>query len=419
MTFSIPITPRHQILALAFCLLAPVPYGLAVAESVSTTPIGADITPAANMEGIQFHCREDRLRQLESEMEAYLHELDIPASLFVVQHNKKLETLTYTLATPKDDFNTLDFVERPAFDLHDANVLLPQKNGDMRSVATVSQKEIVLAMLQRGRLTEFAGTSCHIAALIDHVGIRQNTVAWAERLEFRWPNGGRAHWNPRYWHLGTPRPGVPLHTAMADMFLNQSRYQIGCYTATKMVMIQGVLDYYARVKKDPNMLKLIETQLLVDGEPLVDVEPGRIWNFEADFDARKQVRQGKLLSAQFDVMPKNFVPGDWSYILNPDPRSASKTGYEGSNAIYLGRNKFDDYYNDNRHAYSYWQKLDEVYQWRNQVFSRRRDGARIQPLTVQQLDQLGLPPKDGGLVLDWRVGHQFFDDGERQTTTRD
>jgi hypothetical protein len=257
--------------------------------------------------------------------------------------------------------------------------------------------------MQHGRLTEFKGAGCDIVALKDHVGIRQNTTAWAEVLEFGWPEGGPAKWNTKYWNRGTPVPGHPLHVAINDMFLNQKKYEIGCYTATKMVMIQGVLDYYHRVKKDPATVKLIEARLTVDGEPLVNIEPGRVWDFEPEFDAAEHARPGKLLKVQYAVAPKNFVPGDWAYLWNTDPVSYQKTGYEGSNAIYLGRGKFDDYYNDHNHSYSYRQKLHEVYQWRNGVYSRSRDAAKVKPLVAEDYERLSQTPANGGLVLDLRI----------------
>jgi hypothetical protein len=128
-----------------------------------------------------------------------------------------------------------------------------------------------------------------------------------------------------------------------------------------------------------------------------------MWSFEKDFDANELSRPGKILQIQYGVAAKNFVPGDWIYVLNTDPVSSQKTGYEGSNAIYLGRNMFDDYYNDNRHSYTYRQKLDEVHQWRNGVFSRSRDAEKIRPISGEDLEHLGKPPAEGGLVMDFRV----------------
>jgi hypothetical protein len=85
-----------------------------------------------------------------------------------------------------------------------------------------------------------------------------------------------------------------------------------------------------------------------------------------------------------------------------------KTGYEGSNAIYLGRGKFDDYYNDNNHHYTYKDKLSEVYQWRHKVFSRERDVAKIHPLSASEIKELALTPELGGIQLSYRLSPYAF-----------
>lgn len=368
----------------------------------------AGLAEAADAEGLRFTCTPGQLAELESGMAAYLNQLGIAPAYVAVQVARANGTATYTLTTPTDDVTTLDFSDRPEFQLHDAVIALPLKNGKKRTVKTASQKEILLALLQHGRLTEFRGAACDINALKEHVGIRQNIAAWAEVLHFVWPNGGPAQWNERYWKHGTPQPGFALHVAVNDMFLNQKKYKIGCYTATKMVVIQGLLDYYRRVRKDPAKLKLLEQRLSADGQPLLDVEPGRVWDFEAGFDQKEFDRPGKVLSVQYGIVPKNFVPGDWAYLLNTDQHTYQKTGYEGSNAIYLGRGKFDDYYNDHNHAYSYRQKLHEVYQWRHHVFSRRRDADKVKPLTARDIERLGRTPAEGGIVLSLRIAPYLF-----------
>lgn len=358
--------------------------------------------------GIRFSCRSDLLVLIEAGMAAYMASLDIPPAWVKKRIDRHAGKLLYTLNTSKGDFDTLTLKNRAELQIRDAVVRLPGPLGQERRVETVSQKEILLALLQQGRLTEFAGAACDIEALREQVGIRQNTVAWAETLEWVWPDGEPARWNGQYWSRGTPRQTAILREAFNDLFFHQEDYSIGCYTATKMVMVQGVLDYYGRVKRDPLRLALVQTRLSLDQEPLQDVEPGKMWDFEGDFDAREWWRPGKLLKIAYGAKPKNFVPGDWVYFLNTDQASYEKTGYEGSNAIYLGRNRFSDYYNDNDHAYSYQEKLDEVYQWRNGVFSRRRDGEKMKPLFPEDFERLGRSPAEGGLLKDFRVSHYFF-----------
>lgn len=359
-------------------------------------------------EGIRFSCDPNKIDNIESGMDQYLSSLGIPADLFFKKVDKNKGVLRYTLNTPLADTNTLNLKDRPELGIQDDVVTLPAKHGVIISIKTVSKKEIVLAMLQHGRLTKLKGAACDIDALKDHVAIRQNTVAWVEHLVWNWPDGDYARWNKKYWHKGTPKPGVALHDAFNDVFWNPDKYAVGCYTATKLVIVQSVLDYYRRIKNSPAQLQLVEQRLLHDQDPLVGIEPAKMWDFEKDFDPQDELRPGKFLKIKQDVMPMNFVPGDWVYFLNTDPVSYEKTGYEGSNAIYMGRNKFDDYYNDNNHSYTYKQKLDEVYQWRHGVFSRSRDFEKIKPITQQDIERLSKNPAEGGLLKSIRVSPYFF-----------
>ncbi|MCL4470617.1 MAG: hypothetical protein M1547_05730 [Gammaproteobacteria bacterium] len=363
---------------------------------------------ASTDEGIRFSCKPGQLETIASDMETYLAALGVAPDLVVKKADRTSGAVVYTLNTPKEDSSTLDLKDRPELQIRDDIVSLPTKRGKEKKVHTVSKKEILLALLQHGRLTEFKDGACDVEALKDHVGIRQNTVAWAENLNWVWPDGRPAKWNNKYWKRGTPKPGYPLHEALSDVFVNQNKYSIGCYTATKIVVIQGVLDYYRRIKKDPAQLKRLENRLSIDKEPLVNIEPGKMWDFEKDFDPRELNRPGKLLKIESGAAPKNFVPGDWVHFLNTDPVTYEKTGYEGSNPIYLGRNKFADYFNDNDHSYTYQQKADEVYQWRNGVFSRSRDFAKIKPLSPRDMERLSKTHAEGGILRDIRVLPYFF-----------
>ncbi len=149
-------------------------------------------------------------------------------------------------------------------------------------------------------------------------------------------------------------------------------------------------------------------RLLHDGDPLVGVEPPAVWDFEKDFGPATRLQPGKLLRLVRGVPPRHFVPGDWAYLLNTDPVTYEKTGYEGSNAIYLGRGRFDDYYDDHNHSYTFDEKLDEVYQWRNGVFSRSRDAALVRPLSAEDYERLSRTPAQGGLLLDLRLEPYLF-----------
>jgi hypothetical protein len=366
------------------------------------------VCPAGNAHAeVLFHC-PTQLDSLQHEVADYLQVLKIPAALVAQTVDTQSGELRLALATPQDDTRTLDFRKRTEFSLSTERVQLPTVKGRTRTLNIVSRKEIMLALLQHGRTTVFTDNACMIEALSDHVGVRQNIVAWAEHLHLMWPDGDKAEWNEKYWNRGTPKPGVSMHTAVMDVFVHQRKYSVGCYTAAKLIMVHSTLDYYHRVKRDSEGTRRVEERLLADGDPLVGIEPGKMWDFEEDFDAEQMTHKGKLLKLQTEVARGNFIPGDWSYILNTDRISSKKTGYEGSNAIYLGGNRFSDYYDDNNHSYTYEEKLDEVYQWRNGVFSRSRDAKKIKPLTAAELVLLGTTPAEGGIQMDIRAVPRHF-----------
>jgi len=364
-------------------------------------------------EGIQFTCSPHQLDELQKGMEQYFAQLQIDPDLVVTRLDKAKGSLLYTLNTPKDDTNTINLSQRPHLNISEDEVELPVHGGGSRKVKTVSKKEIVLALLQHGRLTSFSGPGCDVQALKDNVGIRQNIVAWTQDLKWGWPatesEDGSAFWNQDFWEKGTPLPGVAPHVAFLDTVLQQKKYAIGCYTASKLAMTNGILDYYARIKKDPKTLALVEQRLLLDKDPLVSIEPRKMWSFEADFDPKEKDIPGKVLKMETGISPTNIIPGDWIYLLNTDPITYQKTGYEGSNAIYLGRNMLDDFYFDEGgRNFTYKQKMQEVYNWRNRVFNRARDKDRIHHLTEADLERLGKSPQEGGIQLDLRVSPYFF-----------
>ena len=361
--------------------------------------------PRHDTDGLLFDCPEPQRAALPVAMASYLRELGIDRSL-VVQTQYPDGTFSFRLDTAASDTDTLTLARR--LHLQDERVGLPGSRRGTKLVRTVSRQEILLALMQHGRQTRFSGAACDFDALREHVALRQNIVAWVEELDWTWPEGQRARWNPGYWIKGVPRQPDRLDEALRDVFVHQNRYAIGCYTAAKLSFAHGILDFYRRMRKEPSKAALIRDRLLRDGNPLVEIEPAAAWDFEPDFEPANREQPGKLLGIERGVAPRNFVPGDWAYLLNTDPVSSRKTGYEGSNAIYLGRGRFADFYDDHEHGYSYREKLDEVYQWRHGVFSRSQDAALIEPLAAADYERLGATPEQGGLLLDIRLTPLLF-----------
>ncbi|MBI2734884.1 MAG: hypothetical protein HYX44_16725, partial [Aquabacterium sp.] len=165
-------------------------------------------------DGIQFDCGSRLAPAIDVGMSRYLAELGIAPTLYERTLDAQTGQLTYALRTPADDHNTLDLFKRPAFDVGQDTVLLPQAGKPAVAVQTVSRKEIMLALMQHGRQTVFSDAACDLQALKDQVALRQNIVAWSEHLHWGWPDGGPARWHTRYWVDGTPAPGRGLHTAL-------------------------------------------------------------------------------------------------------------------------------------------------------------------------------------------------------------
>lgn len=369
------------------------------AQAAPSTPVHAFLPP---LTGLVLTCKNANMHNLIPQLQGFLHTHGLPSpyTKITATSNTLSATLTYPTSTTK-------LHESPYF-RHNPEVLLHKPGTGMVPVSSIT--EILAAMLSPGRtstvdLTTSSG-QCSFDELEEHLAIRQNITLWSTALSWVFPDGGPAKWNTNFWNKGTPLQSTTAFTvaAFADPFLNPKSYEIGCYTATKLVIAQAFLDYYSRLNPNPRKLEKVVQLLWSDKDPLVDIEPYGFWAFEDDHDTSLPQGPGKLMAESHSIAPNHFIPGDWSYFLNPDAISYAKAGYEGSNAIYLGRNRFDDYYADTeRGYYTYEQKLDEVYQWRHGVFSRRNHAHLIQPLTSEQLQQLALPPSQQGLVLTTRL----------------
>lgn len=354
--------------------------------------------------GLIFDCGADKLTHIKSQLNTYQQELGVDASVYELHESGA--RLRLSLKDPSV-YGTLYLRWDPKYNITEERISLPTAKG-LAEIETVSKKEILLALMHQGRETVFAGNACHIDALKEHVQIRQMIVAWSEHLHWSFPDGSAAQWNQQYWDQGNLKPGASLDKAMRDFFIQPDKCSIGCYTATKIVIIQGILDYFRRIKKDDVTADAIIKRLKSDDDVLVGIEPGAMWSFQKPINPEEQKRLGKLLKIQVQVAPMNFIPGDWVYFANTDKDSSEKDGYEGSNSIYMGRASFDDFYNDNEHHYLYNEKIQNIYNWRNGVFSRSRDYQRMQILSAEQVHQFGLSPEEGGFLLKNRAIPYFF-----------
>lgn len=343
---------------------------------LATTPVSA---------AISFECLSDG-------------EFKVPAILDGYSHSRIGDTITFAL--PGQDTR---HIQKNNINLSPENVLLPDGKGGMLQVKTVSKKEIVIAMMMGSRVSSFSGRDCGARDFMEHVDMRQNIISWASWMSWNFPEASSAKWNPEFWDNGNLKPGKKLSEAMADMFSFPEKYAVGCYTATKALYIHAMLDLYSRIHPNQRRLNQIEKILMADGDPWNEVEPVEFATPEQEIsDGHPISYTGKLLRFEKKVSSLHVIPGDWVYILNPDPLSRTHNGYEGANVIYMGRNSFNDLYNGNDHAFDFDEKIEQVYQWRNAVFNWTSDAAKIEPVDDVKRKSFYQSPAEGGLLMGQR-----------------
>lgn len=360
-------------------------------------------SPASSLDGLCWQGSSHSRALFEHFLRKWLTENSIREDLLTITshpfHTQALLTLFH------GEVGTLDLHHRPRLWLgHDVlDKPIPRTLETPIPTTVVSIKEIFLAFISPGRATMLCPEHAQFSTFLTHMEQRQSTALWAQRIGWDWPDGEKAGWNKKYWNRGTPWTKESTYHAYLDAHVHPEKYAIGCYTAAKLAMGMGLLDYAYRLKPDHTLQRRTLDALWLNNDPLVGVEPSDVWYFEPGYDSAALVRPGTTHTYQNATHPRHMIPGDWVYFFNTDPITYDKTGYEGSNAIYLGHGRFSDYYNDHGFSYGFEEKLDDVYQWRNGVFSRSRHFEKSQILSSYQLSQLEKTPEQGGVLLPWRV----------------
>lgn len=195
------------------------------------------------------------------------------------------------------------------------------KSGDTYSHPGVSitplDTQILYDMLSSQRTFTVSGTSQTDAedGLDDHITARKGIVDFAAKKQYGFGAGSAMRMNPAYWERVGSRwrvkTGVDQQTAMNDLNVNPSKYDIACLAATSITMLAG--SGQANIVKD---------------------------NGVADSD---------------------WIPGDWGYITNTK-FPGSPVGNEGENIIYTGGQQFWGHYTGS----NTYRTLDE---WRDAVRS--------------------------------------------------
>jgi hypothetical protein len=369
--------------------------------------------------GVIFKCKPHELKKIEKEMSNYLAELEFPVSALKMTKAKDGKSITYNLNTPPEDSDTLTLAQRPELDILPEILSYTRHDGKVIRGEVTSRKEILAALMQHGREYVLTGKRCSVEHLKDHVGVRQSIVKWGKfslmRWDFpeEWTKEGKleskyAEMNPVVWGARKddfiPK-GVKPHEAIDDAFTGKFKYSIGCTTAAKLIMVQGIMDYYRNVKKDQKMVDYLNAR--ANRAPLSEID--------VDEDDPARAKHGKYLSRQYNVPGNNLIPGDWIYIKNLHEDSSNQTGYEGSNTIYMGGDLMTNFYFQTPgalHGSPYFlheprevnlnHKLLEVWNWRKYVREDYENNPNRDFLTHDQVLALRKTPKQGGLLLDSR-----------------
>ncbi len=354
---------------------------------------------AAEACGIVFSGPPLEIPRIKATMQQLLLAMGWTANQVQVHDSPEGGSVCFVLTDGAPDAGTFDLAKRPELGLAPETVQYIDRLGQKKAITMASKKEILATMLARGRRFEFSGPNCSVEKLKEHIAIRQNVVYWGFRAGWVFPENRTyqydtvEHWQPMLEDNWTLKPGVKPSKAVGDAFVGKSFYIIGCTSACRFIYAQGVFDYFQQVKPNPGVMSRLEASL--DRQhPFAGMCPARNRDGTAPPD-------GILLARHVDVPWNHWVPGDWGWIKNADPKSSDEFGSEGSNIIYAGGGVFLNYYH-NHQKKNLDQLLKRVYGW--------RFGLEESELDLEQatMDLLRKDPRDGGMLRDVRDFPKLF-----------
>lgn len=382
--------------------------------------------PEAPGEGIHFVCSPAEISRLKSEVPSYLiNELGLPARAFRSVLGADGRTLSFVLTTPATDTDTLTLNKRPELGLSSELTVYVRPDGRVLQKEIVSRAEIAAALMQHGDQYVLTGNRCRLDALVEHIGVRQNIARWGTLAVQRWyfpeewivGKDGKmelisryADFNPNFWESDSDQVKAPhsVYEAVADAFTGKYQYEVGCLSAAKLIFVMGIFDYYKNVAK--NDVALAQLEARARRAPLTDIDA--VHEREKPYAL---IREGKFLKRRFEIPGNHWIPGDWGYIKNPDEISSERPGYEGSNVTYLGQGIFNNYFGDRPNAlhgshlfYPSFGPLQlddhllEVFHWRHHILENWKHDPRRKFFTEEEVAQLRLDPRSGGLIRDVR-----------------
>ena len=353
--------------------------------------------------GVVFIGQSDQIALVKAQMRALLGQMGWTTDQVQVREPGTGERIAYMLNSAPGDTNTFVLSQRPQLGIASEVIRYTNRHGETKTLALVSQKEILATMLQAGRAFVFSGPNCLVERLKEQIALRQNIVYWGMRTDWVFPEDKTYRYNTAdYWQVmkgddWTLKPGIRISDAVADAFVGKFSYQIGCTSACRFIYVHGILNFYQQVRPNAAVLARLE-QLLDNRRPYIDIAP------KIDRQTRTVVKEGRLMERHSDVPWDNWVPGDWGWVKNPDDKSAEELGSEGCNIIYAGGGYFVNYYPE-RPPKTLDQGLKRVYGWRFGLEESELD------LPADLMQQLRQDPRAGGMLRDVRDFPKSFGAG--------
>ena len=371
-------------------------------------------------DGIRFACEsEDKAANLFREMRKLLSDYGISESLIKSHFSPSRKIVQFVLDTPEDNVSTLDLFKTPKYAIKNEMVTLSLPDGTHEQIEIASKKEIVLALMQHGRLTELGENFCKTKSLKNIVGLRQSVLKWVQGSRIGVAGGEGIRINPKYWErledekrgfdgeflLKTPGK---LYEALLDSFLYKNDrgtgYYLWCSKGSEIIMSLAIMDYWKEA--DPEIFDFLNKHAT---------------SYSLDFSIPSlengQPAPGYVMDRAYPTSALNWAPGDWGYFENihrgklnlNDPKDKalydlySANGSQGHNSIYVGNGYFGAYPGVLRERDIY-DKMKYVLGYRHEY----RPDEPEQEVTKEILDRLARHVPEGGMVAAGRDYPKLF-----------
>jgi Protein-glutamine gamma-glutamyltransferase len=234
------------------------------------------------------------------------------------------------------------------------------------------EREILLTMLLAPIEFQFPSYEEFVSA----IRIRVNIVKAAQASRCRFSTA-EAERPSQYWTYDLEKgfmlvPGQPLAEALQASLRPaepSKKYTFSCSRAAEYVVLLGMAQEIMACNAGlgQRLSRQVQTRALKGDEFL-------------------KVFTRPVGSRNAPLPPKFFIPGDWVWFKNPDPVSAAAHGFEGCNTIYLGGDRFANFWKPEEQL-TLSTKCLTVYFWRAATYRGDDGSLRVNERLVDDLLQ--------------------------------